>query len=241
MKIVDCKWELENLGCRVAEVAVSSLDDFEASAICQIEKDYNYIVIKAESKDLSLYKKLGDLGYRFVETQISLQVSIQRFCITDNSILQCQMPFFQFKYIEDENVMRKALERMTNDMYSTDRISLDPLFGSDFGLRRYRNWSYTEFLKGSPCYQMMYRNECAGMAVLRLSGNKVEGLLAGLYTDFQDAGLGLMIPTLPLLFKGTDYKVYSTNVSSNNLPIIQAHLFHNYKVTKFRYVFTKHI
>ena len=240
MELINCTWELANLDCRVAELSVQSYDDFNPSMLDKAEKDFDYLVVKADSKDFRLYEALGRLGYQFVEAQFSVQKNIRKFDVSSDKLVQYHLRYFQLEPVVSLDTLNEALLSMTPDMYSTDRIYLDPCFGPGYSLRRYRNWSMTEFQNGSPCFRMMYCGKCAGLAVLKKEGEVLYGLLAGFYEEYQKMGLGILIPTLPLVLKDSQCWLYKTNISSNNLPVIQMYFHHNYNITKIRYVFTKH-
>lgn len=241
MNVVDCKWELKNLGCRVAEVSVQDFSDFDDSQIREIEERFDYVVIKAETKDFRLYEKLSCWGYQFVEAQLSVQKNLNKFDVSSDKLVQYHMRHFRIEQINSESQFEENLSFMTPEMYNTDRIYLDPLFGPQYSLRRYQNWSMEEFRKGSPCFKMMYQDKCAGLAVLKLEGETIVGLLAGFFDKYQRMGLGIMIPTLPLFCEAPNCWLYKTNISSNNLPVIQMYIHHDYTFSRVRYVFIKHI
>ena len=241
MKIIDAYWELDNLDCRVAEVEIQDEVDFDENLLREKESLYDYIVIKIDSNDFRLFEKVNRMGYHFAETQLCLQKNINKFDISSDKLVQYHLRHFQIEQLSSIQQLETCLASMTPNMYHTDRIYLDPYFGPQYSLRRYKNWSLSEFKKGSPCFRMMYQDNCAGFAVLKPDGEVVNGLLAGFFEKYQNIGLGIMIPTLPLIYKNSNYWLYKTNVSSNNLSVIQMYLHHKYTVSKFIYVFVKHI
>jgi len=72
MKTTNCLWELDNLGKRVAEVTLDDGERVDDVSFRQLEDIYDYIVVKAPPCNAPQYKILADLGYSFIESQITV-------------------------------------------------------------------------------------------------------------------------------------------------------------------------
>ncbi len=242
MIVTDCYWEFLNLGCHVAEVGVERNEIIDKDAILEIEKDYDYIVVKIPSGMPLAYTSISELGYSFIESQISLNKKSKDFVI-ENNLVKRVYNGIRVEIIEKEKDLQRILSKMTPDMFSTDRIYLDPHFGSDYSLRRYRNWLQEEFKRGSMLSHTFYNDKEVCFNLTRTSNGIRSGLLGGLFEEFQSAGLGLvlMLSIYWLKNNGYDFKLYKTKVSSNNLPVIQLYNFLHYEQVGFDNVFIKHV
>ena len=241
MKVIDCIWENVNLDCRVAEVSILSIEDMDAKVLRDLESTYDYIVLKVPIKDPVLYQVIEELGYHFFEAQLGMQADIESFAIPQDARTQAICIEYQPIKVQDRNEWQSLLNQMTRDMYTTDRIALDTQFGFDYSLRRYRNWSMSEFDRGTDCIKMVYKGNVIGLLVMKVVGDVIHGLLTGLYTKYQHQGLGVLIPLAPAIYKGTGCRTYMTVISSNNLPVINKYIGLNYQVVDEHYVFVKHI
>ena len=128
MKITDCPWEIDNLGCRVAEVSVLATDMVDVNEIQKIESDYDYIVIKIESGNMHHTTLMTQLGYTLAETQMSLKKPYSEWHIQDDKLTSALLSQMKVEQIKSDEDLQELLSLMTDHMFSTDRIYLDPLF-----------------------------------------------------------------------------------------------------------------
>lgn len=241
MKIANCPWELENLGCRVAEVSVLATDMVDVNEIQKIESDYDYIVIKIESGNMHHTAIMTQLGYTLAETQMSLNKPYAEWQIKEDKLTSALLSQMKVEQIKSDEDLQELLSLMTDNMFSTDRIYLDPLFGPKYSARRYRNWTVSEYKKGALLYKHYFRGQYVGFSLCKREEEKLHCLLAGNFEQYQNTGIGFWIPLIPLLYPDAQHKNYVTSISTNNYPVWQMYNRHHYTVTRFDYVFIKHI
>lgn len=241
MKIANCPWELENLGCRVAEVSVLATDMVDVNEIQKIESDYDYIVIKIESGNMHHTILMTQLGYTLAETQMSLKKPYFEWHIQDDKLTSALLSQMKVEQIKSDDDLQELLSLMTDHMFSTDRIYLDPLFGPKYSARRYRNWTVSEFKRGALLYKHYFRNQYVGFSLCKKEEENLHCLLAGNFEQYQNTGIGFWIPLIPLLYPDTQHKNYVTSISTNNYPVWQMYNRHHYTITKFDYVYVKHV
>ncbi len=243
MQIINCSWEFNNLGCRVAEVSLERNEVIDKEAFRILESDYDYIVTKIPASMVNAYYNISQLGYYFVETQISLAKKYKDFTIEKNFVKN-MLNRIDVKKVENKDDIERVLGLMTPNMFNTDRIYLDPYFGPEYSLKRYRNWTRSEFELGTPIYKVFYDGQEVAFIFYKMDERDfLHGLLGGLFESYQNMGIGavLLLVTYWLKEHGNKFITYKTKVSSNNLSVIQMYNFMHFEQTDFEYVFVKHI
>ncbi|MCQ2351339.1 MAG: hypothetical protein MJ003_05125 [Paludibacteraceae bacterium] len=241
MKITECPWELANLDCRVAEISVDINESIDETVIVALEQNHDYLVLKVESGDMRKTILAEKMGYLLAETQLSIQKAKKDWNVDNNKLTQMIISQTKVEPITTENSLTELLEKITDKMFSTDRIYLDPEFGPVYSARRYKNWVCTEFEKGALLNKILFRGKYVGFSLCKKNGENLNCLLAGNFEQYQKTGIGYWIPLTPLFYEVVDYNLYTTRISTNNFPVWQMYNWHNYIVSKFEYVFIKHI
>lgn len=242
MKIVDCVWELRNLGVNTVEVTVERGDKYDEKVFIQLEDKYGYKVVKVPENMVVFNMGLSSLGYSFIETQIDISMKVKDFNYDDKWIKRLE-PYCSFRDIETEDSFEETLQRINSEMFVTDRVALDPTFGFLMGCERYKNWITSEYYKGtSKLQQTLFKNEVVGFGMYRIEGKTMHGTLGGLYSDIK-VPIGVLVPSCRLIQikkEGLDVDLFTTSISSNNKPIWQLYNYFNFKVDGIKYVFIKH-
>jgi len=241
MKIIECPWELDNLDCRVAEINVDVNEMVDEVAITSLEKDHDYLVLKLEAGNMQQTIAATRMGYVLAETQLTVQMTKKDWNIEQNKITQMILSQSKVERIRTNADLDDLFSLITDHMFTTDRVYLDPNFGPTYSSRRYKNWTRTEFERGSLLYKHYFRGQYIGFSLSKLSDGVLHCLLAGTFEKFQKTGIGFWIPLIPLLYQNVDYNKYTTCISANNYPVWQMYNAQHYTVSHFDYVFVKHI
>ena len=236
MKIVDCFWEKTNLDCRVAEVSATPDDDFSEETLSDLEKNYDYIVLKFAVADYKHYLLAAKHQYAFIETQLTLQKRMKDWCLSpsDSRLLKD----FSIEDVSDNSKLLEILDKIDGNMFTTDRIYLDPEFGPKYSTQRYKNWIKSAFEKGASLQKFLYRNKEIGFGIARIEDNVMYGILGGLYSGM---GLGIIAPTYPLLYQKKDFEWFRPKISMNNTPVLRLYNHFKFEIINTEYVFVKHI
>lgn len=244
MKIVNCTWELDNIGKKTAEIEISLHESVDKNLVADVEHDYEYIVVKIPAGHIEASETIQDMGYKYFETQMKLSKTAKSFNYNDR-LFKLFSNTIKIDVADTEEKLQRILDSMTPMMFSTDRISCDPIFGPEVGLRRYQNWTKTEYQRGSFLYEMQLEDGAGiGFGLARLGENEVHGLLGGIYEKYQNLGYGLLTSSSFQLYcmqSGHRYSRLITAISSNNLPVLQFYNYLNYKVDNLFDVFIKHV
>lgn len=244
MKIIDCIWEKRNLNCKTVEVVLDKDENIKFDDISYLESKYEYIVIKVPTNNLANNLLLASNKYTFLECQYKLLKKIVSFEEND-PLIDLIKKDLKFRIINTKNDFDKLLSNITDNMFSSDRICLDPQFGPEIGTKRYKNWMGDEFYKGTSMFIVASKNnEDVGFIMAKEKKNNIDALLGGIFHEFQEEGLGLLTPSFLFLAKSVlnnEYKNVITSISSNNVPVVQLYNYLNYKILNTTYVFIKHI
>ena len=235
MIMTDCPWELENLGCRTTEIRLNGAN-VNLDELKQVEQRSNYVVVKVPAAYAREGRVLQENGYFFAETQLKIE--------RDLSSFNCAIPEdLTLDYITSEDGLQEVLESITPQTFVTDRIALDPSFGLDVSLRRYRNWMKTEFACGNPLIRLVWENKGVGFMMVKLVDSNMDVLLHAIFPPFQGRGLGHLLALAPFVLRNKfrQLKSYSTRVSANNPAIIYILTTHGYTITDACSVFVKHL
>lgn len=239
MKVVDCFWELANIGKKTCEVTLLPEEVIEESALLQLCAEYEYVVVKISTTNMRNSLLLGKLGFSFAETQIAIQKDLVNSVQETDFIVERYKRNSSLAKIQNEDKLNAVISKMSSNMFTTDRIYLDPYFGAEYSLQRYSNWMRTEYTKGTPLYELKYKDNSVGFIMCRAVDNVTDALLGGVYEEYQNRGLGLLLPLVPYLMpEKIDW--YRTRISSNNLPVWKMYERLHYQITNFEYIFIKH-
>lgn len=241
MYIVDCPWELANLDCRVAEVHSLYNEELDEAKLRELENNYDYIVVKVEAGSMRQSILLSRLGYHLAETQLAIQKAKKDWTWEQDAFAKKMMPLLSAERIESESELEDLFSKISSNMFTTDRIYLDPQFGPDYSVRRYKNWMRTEWAKGSLLYKHFFRGKYVGFSLCKSAGDDLKCLLAGVFEEYQNIGLGFWVPLIPEIIGTIPYKLYSTQISSNNIAVYRLYTWQTFQISRFEYVFVKHI
>ena len=241
MKIIDCPWELANLDCRVVEIRVAADEVIDKIQIQELESKYDYLVLKVQAGAMKNNIVAAELGFELAETQMFLLKAKRDWHMDQDLLTSRLMQQLSVERITMEEDFEELMSLITEDMYSTDRIYLDPEFGPKYSERRYKNWTRTEWERGALLYKHYFRGKYVGYSLCKKQGDELVCLLAGCFEQYQKTGIGLWIPLVPELYPDMEYSRYTTHVSTNNIPVWQTYNRQKYEVGGFDYVFVKHI
>lgn len=243
MNIVNCTWEQMNLGENVCEVTVSSNEAFCFDIIKALEKDYTYQVVKVEAGNVPFILELQKLGFVLIETQLDWTTKMKDFN-QNHPLIERFRPILTFQNIKSEEEFNKMLSMIDNNMFSTDRIALDPKYGMAVGRNRYCNWMQAEYsLSKSYFAYIIVEGTKVGFLMLRNNNGRAHGALAGIFKEYQDLGFGILTSSsmpLYILDMGLGFKHYETSTSSNNTANTKIYSTLGFQLKSMHYVFIKH-
>lgn len=241
MRITDCFWEKRNLGETVVEISLEKEDVLDVNLLHKYD-GCDYVVVKVPVNMFSCNCILGENKYTLAELQMEMTAIVKDFNY-NHKLIKWVSPHVDFKKVDRESCLSEILSKIDSSMFTTDRISIDAHYGAEIGCSRYKNWIRDEYEKGSSeILQFYYRGTHVGFMMYRES-EITRGLLGGVYTEYQNLGLGLLTPSaLPLYVQKHNLPVKRivADISSNNKPVWELYESFGYKVANPNYVFVKH-
>lgn len=242
MNIVDCFWELDNIGKSTAELSILPGEVPDEKQLAKVCNNFEYVVAKVPMRNIDFNYVLSKMGFVLMEVQMNVSMEVAKF---DYKLVQDFIGKVNYRDVTTKVDVEKVLEMMTPDMFSTDRVTLDRSFGPSLGLRRYRNWIKTELEnKKSSLVTVRYDNSDIGFMLYRIEGTNFHLLLNGLYKEWQGHHLGVITSSSPLLYirqnKLNDIDKSLTSISSNNIPVVKLYNRLGFILDSETYVFVKH-
>lgn len=243
MKLVDAFWEKKNLNKTTLEIIFEHGDDI--SDICKIidNEEYDYIVAKVPIIEPNLLEGLHNIGFIFCETQLSLFNNLKKSLSIDSTFVKMGEKL-KINQVQCEEELYEVLNNVDNEMFSTDRIALDHIFGKEVSNSRYKNWINDEFHnnKTIEILNIIKDNKTVGFFMTELKDDEtVQVLLGGIYSKYQGMGLGYSIISKPIeRYTSTGRTIIRTKVSSNNLEVIKLYISMNYQIENVEYIFIRH-
>mgnify|MGYP001466639738 CR=1 FL=1 len=249
MKITEAEWEKRNLGVKTAEITAERNDTIGELRMIQekLDQEYKYICLKTKTNSPDFIFGLNDLGYTFIETQIGLKFDSNDYCISKSTELSAEKygSRIAFEFADNDLEMERIIDKIRNpQMFTTDRIFLDPGFEKEKAGIRYYWWCRDSFQRNGKICEVHLDGRAIGiMAYEPVTKKKYKGLIGGIYPEYSD--YALLMPAINYLFfqhlmKG-GMKLLLSAVSSNNPTIFKMNLASGYQIKDIHYVYVKHI
>lgn len=239
MKLVDALWEKRNLGVDCLELHCDANDPVDTVlGVLPLRAAYQVVRVPAGRADLLL--AVQDAGYRLIEMSIDLVRPLQDFEMPPTyKRFESSLSFREAQGDECERVLEIVA---SGNMFTTDRISLDPFFTAAQAGHRYACWSRELLQQGGTMYLAAYKGREIGFGInVERHAGVYDACLGGVFPGRDHSGLGfapLYLNTIAPRQRGARKVV--TQVSSNNLPILKLHFAFGYEPTGMDYVLIRH-
>ena len=247
MKVIDAVWEMRNLGKKTIEIKLED-EDFAKSPkeICnlidQIKSQYHseYTVIKIRSGNPCIGNEIIKHGFVQMEMQFHIKATKSDIEIATKKYAN----FFKHTKMEeakDKDSQEYIFNEIRKGIFFTDRIALDPQFGIEIANNRYANWAEDEVKRNSSLDYIIVDDEKIGFTLRRYDKTAAYSLLAGLFNDYKNLNIGGSVFFTELredIKRG--YRVFYTDVSSNNLVSLKLREAFGYKIDGLYEVYIKH-
>jgi len=203
------------------------------------ELKFQYLVVKIPPSRTDLIFKVHELGLVFVELITRAHYAGQPPVLSD---LQKRIRHAVCWGVMTNENRKKLFAEISQGLFKTDRIAIDPSFGITHSSNRYLGWISDELISGANLFEITKGDELIGFFMMkRVNLDSYEAILAGLLEKYQKSGLGFILNHLEIeatINLGAN-SVYST-FSSNNRGAIAIHMAMGYTVDHQSYVYVKH-
>lgn len=237
----DADWEKRNLGVSAKIFYLDAKDTGEdiCREIESCDAEYQQVLIPDGNTEALL--AIQEIGFHVMEMQIHLrkdlrEVSLPRVC-------QQFEPDISYSYANEQDIVAISDKIKSGDMFLTDKIAKDPMFGVEVAGRRYSLWFADLVRDGALVINANYKGETIGFGTfVDVGRGTYSGLLGGIFPEFSGEGLGFVPQYISLLaLKERGAKKALGHVSSNNLPVLRCLELLGYSVFRLEYVLVKHL
>jgi ribosomal protein S18 acetylase RimI-like enzyme len=251
MNIINATWEKRNFGCPVFEVEFNQKDfdsfDTHIKGLKEIENQKAYIVLKCPVGNVEIIHKLEDYGFRFLETIFDLKKKTNTsFSLPEYyNRLNC---LFKTREILDKTEWKEIIKNnITDKMFVSDRVYLDPILANAISAKRYKNWA-NDLSDDSDARMLLIEKksnkEPIGFTIVKENkdSNSTNGLIGGIFPNISCFGVGAMLISAPLEYafkRNSNY--FMAHISSNNLPVLKLYSQFGFEFISEHYVLRKYI
>ena len=247
MKIVDAFWELRNLGKKTLEITFEPEDFnktpkeiYQLIENLRVEYQAEYLVVKIRAGKPEFGNELCKNDFYHIETQLHLKAMRDdvEFALNKYARFFRNAKLIEVTNSDDLNYIKSEIMK---GIFHTDRIALDKNFGVDIANKRYANWVEDEFNRQSKLFFIMLNGNNIGFALRKYEKISAHALLAGLFSEYKNSKMGGTIYSIGLTHDFTEgFKIWHTDVSSNNLNSLRLQQQFGYKIESVSEVYVKH-
>lgn len=224
MKIINAIWEKRNTGLKTCEIVFEKNDTFQTYLDSNIEKNYEFSVVKIPVGNLMVVHQLEDFGYRYLENHLVLSFEVNQ--LDDiNPLWNRLLTGFTCKLLTTNEEMALVLQEVENNMFDTDRYSLDPFWSGNISSKRYSNWIKDLFESGIAQFFVIVKDEkeIGFFSIKEESQNINSCPIAGIFNSHKSVGYIFVLTWFWLLnSKKTGIKKVVTSISTNNRVILSS-------------------
>lgn len=241
MKIINAFWEKRNLNLNTYELEFEDGDKVE-NILDEIKRlnDPGYLVAKVPAGRNEINNCLIQNGFYYAESIIKLGMALKDYNLPKK--LEKINNSISYKLVEGDKIFF-ICSKIQENIFTTDRIALDKLFGLVIANKRYSNWIIDEFNKDSSnIFELYYFDRGIGFfGIKEINENNVEIFLAGMYNEFKDLGFGFsMISKSIELAISKKIKNLNTYVSTNNIEVLRLYVKLGFNPLEIKSIFIKH-
>jgi|WetSurMetagenome_2_1015567.scaffolds.fasta_scaffold85498_1 hypothetical protein len=218
MKIIDARWEEKNSGKKTCEIIFEKEDSIRAYLNSNVEKGFEFMVVKVPIGNLELVHRLEDIGYRYLENQIMLSFDTDQYHWVNPEWFRL-LNGFECRMLNTREEIDQLLARVNENMFSADRYSLDPFWPEGISSKRYVNWINEMYENGEASVYSIVRNgESYGFFTLKEETENIGNCpIAGIYNEHKSAGYIFVLVWFWLeISRKAGKKKLKAAVSSNN-------------------------
>lgn len=244
MKKIDAYWEKRNFDKKVLEIEIDVNDSVDCLAALEDEyATYEYIVAKVPNHRIDLVHGLEEAGFRFMEMQMEMTMNLTK--LTESSRFTratATTEQIQFQIVDSMERLEDLLSNIDENLFVTDRVSLDPVLGRSLAHKRYMNWIRDGFLSGNALIveATLKSNKIGFYFFLKGKDNIIHAVLASLYKDYRRIAIGVRYMKEILAWVAeAGFTKMILMVSSNNIEALRAYLSIGFEMKDIYYILRK--
>lgn len=242
MKTIEATWEERNVGVRCFEVEIEKFDQVKDVVNLLRQRNEKYFVAKVLAGRVDILLALQNEGFKFIETNFQIAIDLRKKpappAVCANLLTNASY------HIADGSEVKKVIEEIARgDIFSTDKVALDPFFSQALAGRRYALWAKDVMDSGKAKMIITeYNGESIGFNILINKGTYFDGFLGGLFKNYLNSGFGFAnVYAAVNSARDLGAKKMISGVSSNNFQMMKLHLLFGLKIKRITYILIKHV
>lgn len=240
MEIIDTIWEKRNLGCDSVEIRCTHEDaELDTESILSLRQPYQVIKIPCAKTELLLQAQ--SLGFMLIECQVLFKTNLNDLRLP--SKFERMVRYVSYHEASEKEIEDTLREIRDDNIFTRDRIALDPCFSREIAGKRYANWIQDLLDKNYVMYIHTYKDEYFGWIVANAEeGKSADVLIGGNSQKKMWPGMGIAGQFLAIqLARDKRSTGIHYGVSTNNLRQIKNVIEFGSKIEEIEYVLIKHI
>lgn len=240
MQVKKTPWETRNLGVKSSIEYYVGINDLVKDSKEIWNSEYEYQVLHIDSGNVEMLLEAQNKGFRVIEMNIQLRKSLDIVFLPD--VFRRYEQVLSYR-LANKNEIEDILDIVrVGEMFITDKVALDPLFGKKKSGERYAFWSEDILESGAVTVLTLYKEQPIGFEIYTEEGGICTNFIGGVFPEYANKGLGFAPLFTELLSqKARGNKAVITGVSSNNLPVLRLHEMLGFKIDNMSYSLVKHI
>ena len=224
MKIIDAYWDQDITGLKTCDIIFNKTDSYKEFLKEDIDKKYNFSVVKIPAGNIELVHQLEDTGYRYLENQLFLSFNVDQL---ENINKKWHKLFkdFTYKEVNRHTDLDSIIEKVSDNLFVADRYSKDPLWGKNISSQRYSNWINILFEKENIMFYKMIKDQKeVGFFAIRNETDKINSCpIAGIFKEYQYSGyIFVLVWYILKISREMNAKQFITSISSNNINLLSS-------------------
>ncbi|MCX6253719.1 MAG: hypothetical protein NTV31_04490 [Bacteroidia bacterium] len=224
MNVINACWDEKISGLKQCEIVFGKADTFQTYLDADIEKSFQFSVVKILVGNLKLVHQLEDFGYRYLENQLVLSFKTEQLEHI-NSIWNRLFNGFSYKLLTTKEEIVSVTNQVSDRMFEADRYSQDPFWTEDMASKRYVNWINELYdLSRVRFYAMIKYGREVGFFVIKNESQKTNSCpIAGIYNKYKSSGyIFVLVWDILVISREMGVNEFVTSVSSNNRNLLSS-------------------
>jgi hypothetical protein len=224
MDITVADWDQKITGIRTCEILFNEDETYEDYLKTEVDKLYEFIVVKVPVGNLKLVHQLEDNGFRYLENQLCLSFRTEQLDRI-NSVWYRLFDGFEYRHVKTQSEISSITEQVSSGMFEADRYSRDPLWQKDYSSPRYVNWIRSLSLSENVKFYIMVRKGTEiGFFAIKGENNKTNSCpIAGIYNQHKFSGyIFVLVWYILEISRKEGMNKFITSISSNNKNLLSS-------------------
>lgn len=241
MRLIEAVWEQRNLGVTCAEANVDAADLAEDVIRQLLARPEQYLVVRVPHSRPDLLLSLQQNGFTYIETMLQTEITMKQ-PVPMPAKCEGLRKYIRWRTADAEETAAIIETVRAGNIFSTDRIALDPYFSPALAGRRYAFWLEDLAAAGKTAFLLsQYDGRDIGFNAVTDKGSYFDGVLGGLFPEYLGSGLGFA--NAYCSYAGSydlGARRMISHVSANNFSMLQLHLMFGMRVTDVKSCLIRH-